>query len=146
MSDRERFRAVVAVHLIFVRGNRVLLLRRANTGYEDGKYSVPAGHLDGGETVTNAAIREAREETGLELRADDVEHALVMHRHEHEERIDFFVAVRHWAGEPTNCEPEKCDELSWRALDALPPNMVAYVRRGIEAFLRGERYVEFGWN
>ena len=36
--------------------------------------------------------------------------------------------------------------LMLEALDALPPNMVAYVRRGIEAFLRGERYVEFGWN
>lgn len=143
----ERARAVVAAHLFFVSEGRVLLLRRANTGYEDGNYSVPAGHLDGGETVTSAAIREAREETGLELLPANLEHALVMHRKAgDDERIDFFLRVSAWTEDPQNCEPGKCDELSWHRLDALPENMVPYVRKGIEAWLQGRRYVEFGWD
>lgn len=56
------FRYPVAVHLFFIRNRQVLLLRRFNTGYEDGNYSVVAGHVDAGETVTQAAIREAEEE------------------------------------------------------------------------------------
>src|SRR3954469_11115192 len=51
-----RFTFVAAVHLFLIRDGAVLLLRRWNTGYEDGRYSVIAGHLDGDETVYTATI------------------------------------------------------------------------------------------
>jgi 8-oxo-dGTP diphosphatase len=85
-----RSRFPVAVHLFFFRDDRVLLLRRFNTGWEDGKYSVPAGHVDVGESVTEATIREAREEVGITLKPEDIEVIHVMHRKAEEERIDFF--------------------------------------------------------
>src|SRR5512144_513121 len=99
----------VTVHLLFFRGDQILLLRRFNTGYADGQYSVPAGHLDGGETVIAAAAREALEEVGVRIQAQDIEFSSVMHRIEDQERVDFFVRIRGWDGEPFNAEPEKCD-------------------------------------
>jgi 8-oxo-dGTP pyrophosphatase MutT (NUDIX family) len=62
----------VTVHLLFFRENQILLLRRFNTGFEDGNYSVPAGHLDGNETVRMAAVREAFEEISVHIEVEDI--------------------------------------------------------------------------
>jgi len=135
----------VAVHLFFLRDNQILLIRRFNTGYEDGNYSVVAGHVDAGETVTQAAIREAMEEVGVVLEPADLQVVHVMNRKSRDERVDFFAVVRHWVGEVTNHEPQKCDDLSWVALDALPDNTIPYVRQAIENYQAGDYYSEFGW-
>ena len=135
----------VTVHLLFFRGDQVLLLRRFNTGYADGQYSVPAGHLDGGETVIAAARREGREETGVRIEAEDVAFSSVVHRRDGDERVDFFVHVRAWQGEPVNTEPEKCDELRWASVNQLPDNVIPYVRQAIQNHLTGISFNEFGW-
>lgn len=133
----------VTVHLLFFREDQILLLRRFNTGYADGQYSVPAGHLDGWETVMAAAAREAEEETGLHLDAEDLAFSSVMHRMEEEERVDFFVHVRRWQGEPLNTEPDKCDELRWVHVDELPANTIPYVRKAIQSHRTGVVFQEF---
>ena len=131
--------------MLFFREQEILLLRRYNTGYEDGNYSLVAGHLDAGETVTQAAIREANEEAGVRLLPDDLRVAHVMNRKSNDERIDFFIEVQHWEGEITNREPEKCDHLAWFPLTALPDNMIPYVRAALERCQQGLNYSEFGW-
>src|SRR5215207_2591523 len=135
----------VTVHLFFLRENEVLLLRRFNTGFRDGEYSVPAGHLDGGETVIAAAAREAEEEIGVQIEAQDTVFSSVMHRLEDEERVDFFVNIHKWQGEPFNAEPEKCDDLLWAEMDQLPANTVPYVRQALKNHLNGIKFDEYGW-
>ena len=135
----------VAVHIFFLREKQILLLRRFNTGYEDGSYSVVAGHVDAGETATQAAIREAKEEVDVILEPTDIQIVHVMHRKSEDERIDFFMAVRHWGGDVTNNEPQKCDDLSWTDIDSLPQNTIPYVKRAIEEYQAGFFYSEFGW-
>jgi 8-oxo-dGTP diphosphatase len=141
----ERFKLVSAVHLFLIRENHVLLLRRFNTGYADGSYSVVAGHLDGGEPVKNAMIREAREEVGVSIAPEDLDVVGVMHRQSEDERIDWFLAASTWVGQVTNAEPGKCDHLDWFPLDALPDNTIPYVRRAIDNYRRGAWFDSFGW-
>ncbi|QDS32957.1 NUDIX hydrolase [Brevibacillus brevis] len=143
--QNERFAMQVAVHLFLVRGTQVLLLRRYNTGYEDGNYSVPAGHLDGNEEVKTAAIREAKEECGIQIDPASLEMVGVMHRRSNDERIDFFVAATEWRGEIINAEPNKCDELVWVDMDKLPPNVIPYVRQALSNFRRKQWFDSFGW-
>ena len=137
----------VTVHLWFFREGQILLARRFNTGYADGQYSVPAGHLDGDETVMAAAAREAEEEVGIKLEADAMTFSTVMHRMEgdkEDERVDFFVHVHQWQGEPFNAEPHKCDDLRWVDVDQLPENIVPYVRQALENHRTGIPFDEFG--
>jgi 8-oxo-dGTP diphosphatase len=140
-----RARFPVTVHLLFFRENQILLLRRFNTGFRDGEYSVPAGHLDGNETVMAAAAREAVEETGVRIEAGEIAFSSVMHRNEGDERVDFFVHVRSWQGEPVNAETDKCDELSWTDINDLPSNTIPYVRQAIHNHLNHVKFDEFGW-
>jgi 8-oxo-dGTP pyrophosphatase MutT (NUDIX family) len=142
-----RFALVSAVHLLLFDGaGRVLLARRADTGYEDGRLSVPAGHLDGDETVRQAAVREAAEEVGVDIDVDALDVVHVMHRRSDDERIDFFVACRRWTGDPVNAEPHKCSELVWVDPSALPDDVIPYVRAGIEHVIAGRTFSEHGWS
>ena len=141
-----RFQLVAAVHLFLVKDQRILLLRRFNTGYEDGNYSVPAGHLDGNERATTAMAREAKEETNLNIKRQHLSLVHIMHRKKLiEERIDFFFAASRWTGQFKIMELHKCDDLRRFPLKRLPANMVPYVRFGINQYLQGNLYSEYGW-
>jgi 8-oxo-dGTP pyrophosphatase MutT (NUDIX family) len=137
----------VAVHIFFLRDDKVLLLRRWNTGFQDGKLSVVAGHVEPGESVTRAALREIREEVGLALPAGRLRVVGVMHRKSDDERVDFFLACR-LDGEretPRNNEPIKCSELLWADLAHLPEDTIPYVRAALANYRDGIWFEEFGW-
>ena len=141
----DRFRLISAVHVFMFRGETLFMLRRANTGWGDGLFSVPAGHLDGNEQVIHAAMREVVEETGVQLTTDDVHVVGVMHRQSDTERIDFFLTAVRWQGEPHNAEPGRCSETGWFSLVDLPCDTVPYVRRGAENFRAGRWFDSYGW-
>lgn len=140
------FNARVAVHLFLLDEEKIMMLRRFNTGYQDGKYSVPAGHVDEHEKATDAILRESTEELGITLKRKDIELVHVMHRLDSSDRIDYFFVARKWLGIPKNCEPEKSDYLGWQDIDVLPHNTVPYVAFAIEQYKAKLTFSEFGWN
>lgn len=137
---------LVAVHLFLRKGDKILLSRRFNTGYGDGCYSVVAGHVDGNETVVRAMQREAREEANISIDIEYLKIIQVMHRKcVGHERIDYFFECSKWIGEITNNEHDKCDDLSWFDIHALPVNMVDYVESAIHNYLDNVPFTLFGW-
>lgn len=149
MHSTERHKNIPASYLVLIKDNKVLLLRRFNTGYEDGKYSIVAGHVDRGETFTQCIIREAKEEAGILLSPDNLEVVHVMHRNSHSaednERVDVFFTARQWQGKLKNKEPHKCDDLSWFDLDDLPNNTIPYIKQALESIKNRIYYSEHGW-
>lgn len=141
------FKIRATVHVLFFRDNNVLMLLRKNVSL-DGLYSLVAGHVDEGETVTQAIIREAKEEAGINIDAKDIEIKTVCHsysRHNDREFIQFYAVCKKWHGEIKNNEPDKCGELKFFPVDNLPDNIVPYIRDAINKVLSGVVYYEYGW-
>ena len=133
------------VHIILQHDDNVLLMRRAGTGFFDGLYSLPGGHLEAGESLFAAAVREMREETGVRLALATLCWAGTVHRLSDTSRIDFFVRAQQWSGEPVINEPDKCDHLAWFRCDALPSNTVPYIAEALQQ--PTERWhFEMGWD
>ena len=138
----ERLKLRVAAYCFLIKEDTILLSRRFSTGWRDGDYSVPAGHLEEGEGVMDTLVREVQEETGVELRVEDVELAHVMHR-KPVQYIDFFFVTRRWSGEPAIMEKDKCDDMRWFSLHDLPEHMVPSVRSAIEQYQKGIPFSDF---
>jgi 8-oxo-dGTP diphosphatase len=136
-----------AVYILFIRDGQLLLLRRTNTKYENGKLGLVAGKLDGGEDVLAAAVREAWEESGVKVEPADLAVVGVMHRSSDAgEWVDFFLRANRWEGEFVNNEPDQCSELVWAPVDALPEDMIPHVRKAVDnVLLQGTFYEGYGW-
>lgn len=143
----ERFRAIISVYLVLQNDqDEVLLLKRQNTGFCDGQYGLPAGHVDGGEELKQAMLREAKEEVDLDLDEHDLELIHVIHRNRGDhERVDFFFRCTNWSGEPKNAEPYKCSELKWYPINELPEETIDYYEQMFKEVLAGKNYSHFGW-
>jgi mutator protein MutT len=146
MSSKERFKLPCAVSLLLIRNNKILLLRRYNTGWQDGSYGVPAGHIEGNESLTDALLREAYEEVGITIQSSDTVFAHMTHTKSNKEYLYVYFVVKKWQGEPDNKEPDKCDRLYWAPLDKLPRNTVPIIREAIESYSKGALYSENGWD
>ena len=145
--SKNRFKVYASVHILFIKEGEILLLRRKNIT-SDGLYSVIAGHLDGGETATQASIREAKEEIGVDVKPEDVKITTVCHsysRHNEREFVQFYAVCNNWSGQIINNEPDKCNEVKFFPINKLPENIVPYVKEGIEKTLAGVCYYEHGW-
>lgn len=94
---------------------RILLVRR-NHEPRMGRWAFPSGFVDAGEVVEDAAVREVREETGVEVRLDDL---LGVYSEAGEQVIFVAYAGTLIAGEPR--AGDEAIEVGLFAPDALPP-------------------------
>lgn len=150
-KEARRFKVKVGVFLFLFQNDELLLLRRYNTGIADGYYVVPMGGLKAEETVNQALIREAHEETSIILKPQDINVCHVMYRfHRMPEgytfpQIDIYFKAEHWEGTITNCEPHKCDELKFYPLEGLPEKTEPFIVHAVECTQKGNFFSEFGW-
>ena len=143
----DRFKLIPAVVVMLCRKDKILLLKRKHSGWEDGNFALIGGCVDGNETILDAAIREAREESGVTLYKKNLRIVHVQHRKDEvfDETLNFFIQVFDWDGDPKIMEPDKCDEMIWCDMDALPENSVSYLPEIFDDIARGVFYSEWGW-
>jgi 8-oxo-dGTP pyrophosphatase MutT (NUDIX family) len=111
--------------------HEVLLHLRRGTGYLDGHWATLAGHVDPGESVHEAAVREAAEEAGITIKVDDLVPLTTLHRFERggpqvEQRVDVFFSATRWKGVPQVREPHRAAAMAWFPIDELPEPVVPH--------------------
>lgn len=145
--QKERYKIGSFVSLILRRGTEVLLIRRFNTGCEDGMYGCAGGGIEANEPVTQAIMREAAEELGIKLKKEDLKIVHVVHRKNDQgkEMVGFFIEAREWGGDPCNKEPHKCDDLAWFNINNLPVNCQPTFRHVVTMLDNNIFFSEMGW-
>ena len=149
----EAYKAPAAIILLLMRRNngkeQVLLQRRNNTGFADGMWDFScAGKVEDGETMRQTALREAKEELKVEIFPENLQFAALVHKRDRAANLIYYNAYficRKFCNEPTIGEPEKCSQLRWFDADSLPDDLIADRKRAFNAYLNGERYIEYGW-
>jgi 8-oxo-dGTP diphosphatase len=122
-----------------MRRGRILLGRRRGS-HGSGYYAAPGGHIEFGESFEQAARREVREETGLEienLRLLSVGNYIFDREDGERHYIDVDFVCEAPDGEPATIEPEKCDGWDWYDPDDLPEPLFVVTERMIASLRSG---------
>ncbi|WP_329283174.1 NUDIX domain-containing protein [Streptomyces sp. NBC_01451] len=131
-------------------GRVVLLQRGPRARFGQGMWDLPMGKRESGEPITDTAVRELYEETGLTVRPEDLEVAHVVHGAEGAEIPNGYLTVvfaaHDWTGEPENREPDKHAEVRWVEVGALPAEFVGTSAGALRSHLDGGPLVSLaGW-
>jgi len=127
----------VGVGVLLVDSQRRVLLTLRRRPPEAGCWSIVGGKVDFLEKLEECAIREAREEAGVDVELLQLlcvtDHVLPGER-QHWVAPAYLGRVVH--GKAMNCEPEKTMEVRWFDLATLPENLTMTARNAISAYLR----------
>lgn len=131
---------------VLYRGDEVLLLRRVNTNFGNGLYSLVGGKVESEERALHAIRREVLEEVGLEISESQFKFVHVFHRKGTESSLIalcFQVDISNMM--PRNIEPNKHDDVRFFNVNQLPNNILPAHKQAIEYINKEIAYSEHGW-
>lgn len=112
--------------MLIINDQQEVLLGLRNASHGTGEWSFPGGHLEFGEKIFDAAKREVKEETDLDIAqfelisvCDEMRYIQTDNKH----YVNLGVLGKYTGGDPKLMEPEKCAEWKWFPIDALPSNL-----------------------
>jgi mutator protein MutT len=126
---------------------QILFIQRQRTGYNDGKYCLPGGHVEYGEAFSTAAVREAKEEADITVQPEDLFPVFSMQRRITDDniRIGIVFEARAWSDTPKSRE-SKHGPITWFDADGLPfETIMEFQANALRAIAEGKQYIETGW-
>jgi 8-oxo-dGTP diphosphatase len=134
---------LVGVGAIIIEGDQVLLVKRAHPPIQ-GQWSIPGGVLEVGETVREAAVREAREETGLTVEPGELLGVYDRILRDPEQRVQYHYVLIDFLCRPLGGEllaASDAAEVRWFGREQLPGLRLAedtleVIEKGFERLVR----------
>ncbi|WP_435226171.1 NUDIX domain-containing protein [Streptomyces sp. Tue6028] len=132
--------------------NRVVLLQRSEKAkFGQGMWDLPVGKSEPGEPITETAVRELYEETGLTVKPESLKVAHIIHGAWGVEAPNGFLTVvfaaHEWSGEPENREPRKHSQVCWVDAIAIPEAFVDTTASALHHYLNDGSEVSLdGWS
>jgi 8-oxo-dGTP diphosphatase len=118
---------LVGVGAIIIQNDRIVLVKRAHPPIQ-GQWSIPGGVLEVGELVREAAIREAREETGLIVEPADLLGVYDRILRNEEQRVQYHYVLVDFLCRPVGGELQAASdatEVRWFTREELTPLQLA---------------------
>jgi len=116
----EEQRPKVGVGVIIIKNDKVLLGKRKNA-HGEGTWCFPGGHLEFNEEIEDCAIREVREEAGIEIKNIRIgTFTNDLFKKEGKHYVTLWVVSDYSFGKVKVMEPEKCEKWGWFEWDKLP--------------------------
>lgn len=134
--------------VILEHNGKILLGRRhtdpdkANSAFRSaGEWCIPGGKLDWGESLEAGAIREVKEETGIEIKNPQV---ISIHNcmNEHAHFVTIGLMAKEWSGEAQVREPNEIEAWEWFDLNVLPTPRYFPSFEVIENYVKKEFYIK----
>jgi len=135
----------LAVNLVIQKNKKVLLMRRFNTGWNDGMYALMGGHVEDNENIFDAAIREAKEELGIQVKIENLKPLFCMQvKPDH---VYFYIGCDKFDGEIKNMEQNQCDDLQFFETDKFPENLIEADKKALNEIFKTKEmtFSTFGW-
>ncbi|MGW3102936.1 NUDIX domain-containing protein [Streptomyces sp. NPDC001100] len=133
-------------------GGRVVLIQRGERAtFGRGMWDLPAGKNEPGEPVTETAVRELYEETGIVVAPESLKVVHLIHAAAGVDAPHGFLTVvfvaDKWSGEPENREPHKHAQVRWFQVDAVPEKFVRGNGQALRQYLDGvaPQVSPYGW-
>ncbi|MGW2850518.1 NUDIX domain-containing protein [Streptomyces sp. NPDC001215] len=139
--------ADVAQILLRANGAALCVRRRPDAALAPGQLTVVGGHLEAGEPLDRAERREAKEEAGVHISAQQQEFGGLVHHHDPEgmDRITAVFVAQSWTGEPHNAEPDRHEGLFWVPMEKPPPDCHPYTVAIFHMLTHGPSYRALNW-
>lgn len=136
-----------SVNLHIIKDDKILLMRRISQRWMDDKLQIPGGHTEAGESPLAAVLREAHEELGISVGAEDVKHlaTVAVKDGENEYFAVEFQLLNAQAYEYKIMEPHKCRELVWADVTSMPEDTIELFKTIIHQTSAGDAYIQVGY-
>lgn len=132
----------VGVGIMVLKDGKMLWGKRKGA-FGEGLYGGVGGHVEYGETVEQAILRELAEECGIKVKNLRVLCVSDFMTHAPKHYVDVGFVAEWESGEPQVLEPHKCEGWEWRNLDDVPEHVFAPMLGYIEAYKTGKNYFTY---